>query len=392
MRIAALTCRSYYSLLRGAVSVRRLAEQAKECSYGAVALADVDGIYGAADFYKAAEQVDIRPILGAEILTENQRAILLVENSTGYRNLCRITTARNLCANFDLIEQLKRNSEGLICICNRPELLGELKQCLNEDRLFAGCRQAAQVEWAAAHGIMPVAHTVFNIIENDDMVTARLLAKIRRLSVAGEGPQDNCGFNKLISEKGLKRKFRDYPEAIANAEQIAQRCDFQLLTGKYHLPRVKLAKGKSADRELARLCHLGLAKKYGTVNKKVVKRLEHELTVIQKNKFSDYFLVVHDIVNFAKQSAIPVEVRGSAAGSLVSYVLGFTRVCPIENNLYFERFMNPGRKDCPDIDIDLCWRRRDDVIEYCYDNWGSEHVAMISNINRYRRKSAIRDT
>ncbi|MHC4167419.1 MAG: PHP domain-containing protein, partial [Planctomycetota bacterium] len=203
MRIAALTCRSYYSLLRGAVSVRRLAEQAKECSYGAVALADVDGIYGAADFYKAAEQVDIRPILGAEILTENQRAILLVENSTGYRNLCRITTARNLCANFDLIEQLKRNSEGLICICNRPELLGELKQCLNEDRLFAGCRQAAQVEWAAAHGIMPVAHTVFNIIENDDMVTARLLAKIRRLSVAGEGPQDNCGFNKLISEKGL---------------------------------------------------------------------------------------------------------------------------------------------------------------------------------------------
>jgi DNA polymerase III alpha subunit len=224
------------------------------------------------------------------------------------------------------------------------------------------------------------------------MVTARLLAKIRRLSVAGEGPQDNCGFNKLISEKGLKRKFRDYPEAIANAEQIAQRCDFQLLTGKYHLPRVKLAKGKSADRELARLCHLGLAKKYGTVNKKVVKRLEHELTVIQKNKFSDYFLVVHDIVNFAKQSGIPVEVRGSAAGSLVSYVLGFTRVCPIENNLYFERFMNPGRKDCPDIDIDLCWRRRDDVIEYCYDNWGSEHVAMISNINRYRRKSAIRDT
>ena len=128
------------------------------------------------------------------------------------------------------------------------------------------------------------------------------------------------------------------------------------------------------------------------MDKKAVKRLEHELTVIAKNKFSDYFLVVYDIVNFAKRNNIPVEVRGSAAGSLVSYVLGFTRVCPIENNLYFERFMNPGRKDCPDIDIDLCWRRRDDVIEYCYDNWGSEHVAMISNINRYRQKSAIRDT
>ena len=392
MRTAALTCRSYYSLLRGSVSAPRLAEQAKECGYGAVALADVNAIYGAVEFYKAAEQVNIRPILGVEILTDNQRAILLVENSAGYRNLCRITTSRNLCPNFDLIEQLKRNEEGLICICNRPELLGELKKFLDEDSLFAGCREPGQVEWAKAHGIKPVAHSVFNIIGNDDIVIARLLAKIRQLSVSGRGPEDNCGFNKLIREVELKRKFRNYPQAIANAEQIAQRCNFQLLTGKYHLPRVNLGKGKSADRELARFCHFGLAKRYGTVDKNTVKRLEHELAVIRKNEFSDYFLVVYDIVNFAKRSSIPVEVRGSAAGSLVSYVLGFTRVCPIENNLYFERFMNPGRKDCPDIDIDLCWRRRDDVIEYCYDNWGSEHVAMISNINRYRRKSAIRDT
>ena len=371
--------------------MQRLAEQAKEYGYGAVALADVNSICGAADFYKAAEQINIRSILGAEILADNQRAILLVENSTGYKNLCRITTARNLCPNFDFVEQLKYNNEGLICICNRPDLLGELKRFFDEDCLFAGCRQPGQLEWAKAHGIRAVAHRVFNIIENDDIVAARLLAKIRQLSVAGQGPADNCGFNKLISERELRLKFRNYPEAIISAEQKAQRCNFQLLTDRYHLPKVKLDKDKSADGELARLCHLGLARRYGTVDKKAVKRLEHELTVIARNKFSDYFLVVCDIVNFAKRNDIPVEVRGSAAGSLVSYVLGFTRVCPIENNLYFERFMNPGRKDCPDIDIDLCWRRRDDVIEYCYDNWGCEHVAMISNINRYRQKSAIRD-
>ncbi|MHC4494994.1 MAG: PHP domain-containing protein, partial [Planctomycetota bacterium] len=344
MRIAALTCRSYYSLLRGSVSVQRLAEQAKECGYGAVALADVNSIYGAADFYKAAEQANIRPILAVEILADNQRAILLVEDSAGYKNLCRITTAKNLCPNFDLIEQLKYNSEGIICICSQPELIGALKQFLDGDYLFAGCREPGQVEWAKTHGIRPVAHTIFNVIENDDIVTAKLLMRIRQLSVAGQGPQDNCGFNKLISERGLKRKFRNYPEAIISAEQIAQRCDFQLLTEKYHLPKIKLAKGKSADGELARLCHFGLARMYSTVDKEAVKRLEHELTVICKNKFSDYFLVVHDIVNFAKRNDIPVEVRGSAAGSLVSYVLGFTRVCPIENNLYFERFMNPGRK------------------------------------------------
>jgi DNA polymerase III alpha subunit len=133
MRIAALTCRSYYSLLRGSVSVQRLAKQAKEYGYGSVALADVNSVCGAADFFKAAEQVDIRPILGAEILDDNQRAILLVENSSGYQNFCRIITAKNLCPSFDFVEQLKYNSEGIICICNQPDLLSELKRCLDKD-------------------------------------------------------------------------------------------------------------------------------------------------------------------------------------------------------------------------------------------------------------------
>jgi DNA polymerase-3 subunit alpha/error-prone DNA polymerase len=392
MRIAALTCRSYYSLLRGSVSAQRLVEKAKEHGYGAIALADVNSIYGAVDFYKAAEQVNIKPILGVEILADSQRAILLVESNAGYKNVCRITTARNLCPNFDLIEEVKYNNEGIICICNQPGLLRELKKVFDKDYLFAGCRGPSEVERAKAHGIKPVACTNFNIIESDDIVTAKLLARMRQLSVAGPGPKDNCGFNKLICEEGFKRKFRNYPQAVSNTGQIAQRCNFRLLNGRYYLPKVKLDKGKNGDGELARLCHFGLAKRYRPVNKETVKRLEYELAVIRKTKFSDYFLVVHDIVNFAKRNNIPVEVRGSAAGSLVAYVLGFTRVCPIENNLYFERFMNPGRKDCPDIDIDLCWRRRDEVIKYCYENWGFEHVAMISNINRYRRRSAIRDT
>jgi len=392
MHIAALTCRSHYSLLRGSVPVQRLVEKAKEYGYAAVALADVNSIYGAVDFYKTAEQVNIKPILGVEILTDSSSAILLAENDAGYKNLCRITTARNLCPHFELIEQLKHNNEGVICICDQPELLGEMKTFIDRDYLFAGCREPVQAERAKAYRIRPIAHAIFNIIENDDITIAGLLAKIRQLSVVGTGPQDNCGYHKLVHEEQFRQKFRDCPEAVSNAEQIAQRCNFQLLTGRYHLPKVKLAKGKNSDNELARFCHLGLAKRYRPVNKETVKRLEYELAVIRKTKFSDYFLVVHDIVNFAKRKGIPVEVRGSAAGSLVAYVLGFTRVCPIENRLYFERFMNPGRKDCPDIDIDLCWRSRDEVINYCYENWGFEHVAMISNINRYRQRSSIRDT
>ncbi|MHC4156859.1 MAG: PHP domain-containing protein, partial [Planctomycetota bacterium] len=390
MRAAALACRSYYSLLRGAVSVQRLARKAKEYGYGAVALADVNSMYGVVDFWQQAAKADIKPIVGTEILTDTQSAVLLAEDRQGYKNLCRITTARNLDENFSLIEQLTKYGRGVICICDQAELLKKLKGFFNAGYLFAACRNADQADRAKANGLKPVAYTTFNCLEREDIATAKLLGRIRSLSVAGPGPDDGRGFNKLVPEKELRSKFLNSSEAVINAEQIAQRCNFQLLNGRYFLPKVEPA-GANTDKELGRLCHHGLAKRYRLLSKEVVKRLEYELAVIRKNRFSDYFLMVYEIINFARRNNIPVDVRGSAAGSLVSYVLGFTRVCPIESNLYFERFMNPGRRDCPDIDIDLCWRRRDEVIKFCYENWGFDRVAMISNINRYRRRSAIRD-
>lgn len=392
MRVAALVFRSFYSLLRGAVSAQRLVQKATEYGYGAVALADVNTMCGAVDFCLAAEQANIKPIIGVEILTDSKKAVLLAEDRAGYKNICRITTARNLDENFDLIELLKSNSKGIICICNQPKLLKELKSFFAKDYLFAGCTEPEDDDFAIGNGIPPIAYAGLNCLVDDDVSTARLLARIRQLSTAGPGPQDNCGFNKLIPQEQLKHKLRNCLDAIVNAEQIVQRCDFQLLNGKYYLPELKLGKDKSADRELAKLCHIGLAKRFSPVSKEVIKRLEHELAAIRTNNFSDYFLVVHQIVNFAKRNSIPVDVRGSAAGSLAAYVLGLTRVCPIENNLYFERFMNSGRTDCPDIDIDLCWRRRDEVIRFCYENWGFANVAMVCNINRYRPASAIRDT
>jgi DNA polymerase III alpha subunit len=391
MCIAALVCRSYYSLLRGSVPVQRWVARAVEYGYEAIALTDVNALYGVADFCKAAERVGIKPIIGAEILTDTEGVTLLVESEAGYRNLCRIITAKNLDADFDLIERLENLNEGLICICDQHHLSKVLRKIFHEDNLFGGCPNPAEAEWAITNKIRPVAFTNFNYLEEDDIATAELLGKIRRLSVAGPGLEDNCTLRPFIPEEPSRRTFRSHPEAVSNAEQIVQRCNFHLFDGSYYLPKVKLPNGKNVDAELAVLCHRGLARKYNPVSNDVVKRLEHELAVIRKNRFSDYFLVVHRIVDFAKKKRIPVEVRGSAAGSLVSYVLGFTRVCPIENRLYFERFMNPGRKDCPDIDIDFCWRRRDDVIKFCYDNWGADYVAMVSNINRYRRRSAIRD-
>ena len=389
--MAALVCRSYYSLLRGSVSPERLCRKAKEQGYGAVALADVNSMSGVVDFFRAAGQTNIRPIIGVEILTDTARAILLAENHAGYENLCRITTARNLVPRFCLIEQLRNSSNGLICICGQPQLLARLRKIFPKDRLFAPCRKAADVERAIAGRIEPLVCGGFSAIDDDDILTANVLTRIRLLSVAGPGPADPCGFHKFIPERRFRHRFRNHPTAVYNAERLAQRCELQLLHGACFLPKVNLSGGRSADVELARLCHVGLAKNYRPVAEGVIRRLRKELSVIRKNRFSDYFLVVHTIVGFAKQKGIPVEVRGSAAGSLVSHLLGFTRVCPIENSLYFERFMNAGRKDCPDIDIDLCWRRRDEVIRFCYEYWGHANVAMICNINRYRRRSAIRD-
>jgi len=371
--------------------VLRWVQKAADCGYGAVAVADVNSMSGVVDLCRAAEKADIRPVVGVEILTESQRAILLAENDRGYRNLCRITTARNLTGNFDLVEHLRVDSRGVICICSQAKLLDELRELLPRGDLFAGCGDAKEVECAVARNVEPIAWTTVNWLDSEDIEIAKLLARIRQLSVIGSGPEDHCGFGTLVPMGEVVQKFRSCPRALANADQLVERCDLGLLGGKPILPRIELGKGTTGDRELARLCHLGLARRYSPAGHVVIKRLEHELTTVRKNGFSDYFLVVHEIVNFAKRSGIPVEVRGSAAGSLIAHVLGFTRVCPIENGLYFERFMNPGRTDCPDIDVDLCWRRRDEVIRFCYEHWGFERVAMVCNINRYRLRSAIRD-
>jgi DNA polymerase III alpha subunit len=230
-----------------------------------------------------------------------------------------------------------------------------------------------------------------NWLVQEDIEIAKVLARIRQLGTAGLRPGEDGDFRTLRLVKDIEQEFRSCPRALANADRLVEQCSLRLLGGQPILPRIAFTHGRSADRELFRLCHLGLAGKYRPAGHAVIQRLEYELATVRKNGFSDYFLVVHQIIDFAKRNQIPVEVRGSAAGSLISYVLGFTRVCPLENRLYFERFMNPGRTDCPDIDIDLCWRRRDEVIRFCYEHWGFERVAMVCNVNRYRLRSAIRD-
>jgi DNA polymerase III alpha subunit len=391
MRLAALTCRSYFSLLRGGVPPERWTQYAKQLGYSAIAITDTNALYGVAEFFKAAQQSEIKPIFGSEILTDYQRAILLIENEQGYMNLCRIISTLNLNKDFCLIKELEKDSDGLICICFDQQLTKQLKTILPNDRLFFGCRNEKDAQWSKVNKIEPIAADTYTIVDNDDVIRSKILNRIRQMSVEGPGPEDGCGLTSLPPEQDLRQKLKRYPKAITNCEQIANRCDFELFTGNYYFPKADIGNEKNSDIRLSKLCHSLLGPKYNPISHQIIKRLEHELNVIKGNKFSDYFLVVHEIVSFAKSKNIPVEIRGSAAGSLVAHVLGFTQVCPVKTDLYFERFMNPGRKDCPDIDIDLCWRGRDGVIKFCYDHWGYDHVAMISTMNTYRYRGAIRD-
>ncbi len=388
MRTPLFTVRSYYSLLRGAVSPARLVERAAELGYGAVALADVNSLAGGPEFWRAARQADLIPILGVEILTDTERVTLLAQNTTGYHHLCCLVSAQQLDTEFDFLEQLAAYRQGLIAIGHQPWLLKRMARILRRGHLFA----SPKLLGAGGHGrAAPLACATVNILDGQDIPTARLLSRIRALGLTGAGPAAG-GFECMVPGAEWKRFFSQDPQALAQAENLVERCSFDLLGRGLCLPRVPSSHGIDAYGQLARRCHVGLARRYETLTRPMIQRLEKELEAIQSHGFCDYFLVVQRIVQFAKDRDIPVEVRGSAAGSLVSHVLGFTRVCPLANGLYFERFMNPGRTDCPDIDVDLCWRRRDEVIRFCYEHWGADHVAMVCNINRFRQRGAIRDT
>ncbi len=383
MRIPLIAIKSYYSLLRASVSIERWCQAALDQGYDTVALADTNSLSGAVEFYQTAQAMGLYPILGAEILTDTEQVTFLVKNERGYQTLCALVSARHLDPRFDLIARLQQAHDGLIALCHQPCVLKQLKGIFAPEDLFTHPDTEGSVN--------PMAWRSFTILEEADINVNRILIEIRKLSGQGAGPPGLHGFNPLIPEPQWRRLFADSPRALEHAKELGKRCCFDLLGRGMVFPRPKGIGAKEGHRTLAQLCHLGLARRYVRLDKAIIKRLESELNAIRDNGFSDYFLVVREIIEFAKAQGIPVEVRGSAAGSLVSHVLGFTRVCPVENKLYFERFLNPGRTDCPDIDVDLCWRRRDEVIRFCYEHWGSDHVAMVCNINRFRRRGAIRD-
>jgi DNA polymerase III alpha subunit len=431
-----LRVRSHGSLLHGTASPEALIERALALGYGTLALTDRDNLYLAIRFYQRARADGLAPLIGAELTFAPHAALLLPLDRRGYANLCRLLTLRHLDPAFDAIASLAGLWRGLHVVVESPGLAASL--------LAAGVPAARSAAGPARTGGHDGGGGLWLGVRGLAAERARLgerAAAARRLGVplvatadcvmlapgdhpahvaavaaaAGElierlPPGACCAREAWLAPPAeWARRVRATcagagrpeaaEEALANNAALVARCRLALELGTPIFPRAPVPEGETGPGYLMRLGRAGIERRYGgparanrTGAARAVARLDEELALIRQLGFTDYFLLVADIVEFARARGIPTVGRGSGAGSIVAYALGITNVDPLRYGLYFERFLHPARRDCPDLDIDLCWRRRDEVIQHVYDTYGAEQVAMISTHATLGARSAFRET
>ncbi len=393
---------SHYSLLRSPTSCEALCRQAKKSGYAAIALTDINNLYGMWDFINTCYRHDLRPIIGAEIRTADERVFCLVKNNVGYVNLCRLLTDINL----DKKQKQKQKQKKLqkvpehklreiILLTDSRKMLDQWKEMELDIGAAVTGRPTRKTGSLRAHadrlGIPAVAVADSYVLTDDERKTQQLLRAIAANSSLSCPPgEEQAGVENffLFSPQQYKDRFGIWPEIIKNTHAVAERCAFRRPEFGLVLPPYNNLSPEKADEQLRQAALQGAGNRYGTpLPQKVIKRLNYELQVIADMGFSSYFLVVRDIVKPVSRTC----GRGSGAASLVSYCLRITNVCPIRHNLYFERFLNPGRKDVPDIDIDFAWDERDRVLDSLFSKYG-RHCAMVSNLITMQPRKAIRET
>ncbi|MDH4270174.1 MAG: DNA polymerase III subunit alpha, partial [Dehalococcoidia bacterium] len=435
-KFAHLHVHTEYSLLDGMCRIPRLIARTKELGMDSLAITDHGAMYGVIDFYVAAKEAGVKPIIGCEVYVAetdchsreparkaHHHLTLLAKNEKGYRNLLQLVTKSHLEGFYYKPrvdkELLKLHHDGLIALsgCAHGELARLILDGRNDElvrvaswykEVFGDYYLEIQrhpipeleqinnelVLLSTKLNIPPVATFDVHYIDKQDAPAHELLLCIqtntsvydeKRLKLAGD-------FFYLKSPEEAGQLFSDLPQAVENSQVIADMCQLELDFTKLHLPHLDLPRGRKADDFLAELCWQGLAKRYPTPSSEVKERLSHELDVIQKTKFADYFLVVWDIISFARERGIYFGVRGSAAASLALYCLGVTDVDPLAYELVFERFLNVERRELPDIDLDFQDDRRDEVLSYVNQKYGPDHVAQIVTFGTMGARAAIRDT
>ncbi|MGP3562151.1 DNA polymerase III subunit alpha [Geobacillus sp. BK01] len=414
---------SGYSLFQSTATVDALAAKAKQSGCPALALTDRNVLYGALSFYRECRRHGIRPIIGmtADVALSGDDGayplVLLAANEEGYRHVIEISTMIQMGEEKQVDEDaLRRLSDGIVAITpgaeGRVESLlaaGEWRgaqtvlaryQQLFPGRLYTaierGERTRAPYEGellrlAKEAGVPVVATNDVRYVERGDAAAWRCLQAIGRGVPLADIPEDPGRYLAVPDE--MARRFADLPEALANSVVIADQCELHIPFGGWQLPKFPVPDGETADRYLRRLCEQGLARRVPAADERYRERLWHELDVIQAMRFSDYFLIVADVVAYARQRGILTGPgRGSAAGSLVAYALAITDVDPIRYGLLFERFLNPERVSVPDIDLDFPDDRREEMIRYVADKYGRDRVAQIITFGTFGAKAALRET
>ena len=432
-----LHVRSEHSHLFGASRAGDLLRTAAALGCHDLALTDRDGLYGAVEFYRAARDAGLRPIVGVELTaprrpamsgangrengqpsrrdssalqarpqnnnSHRRRAVLLARSLAGYRTLCRLVTARHLNPDFRLADALAAHHADVYVLVPSPRLLADLAGRVPEGRLFAlveafddrsmHLANDGLARAASARGIPLVAGGAVAFHAPRRFAAHRTLRAIALRTTVAEVPRRELAHPQayLKSPGEMAALFRRYPDAVANTVRIAADCRLDLPLGRPVLPTADVPSGETAYSHLAKQAFAGLERRQSPLRPEAVRRLEHELAIIDQLGFADYFLIMHEIVTWARGRGIPCVARGSAAGSLVAWCLGLSGVDPLAYGLLFERFLNLERADVPDIDLDICWRRRDQVIDHVYDTYGAGRVAMISTHQRFQARSAFRE-
>ncbi len=422
-----LGVRSAFSFLDGASTPEDLVQRAAELGHGALALADADGLYGAPRFLKAARAAGLRPLVGARLALEKPgkprgqtdkprararvpqgpdggRVLLLVEDRTGYRNLCRLVTrghasyAKPHCRVTP--DDLRDHREGLTCLVRDPELVAPLRAVFGRS-LYGELRRCADPDQERINralldtGVEPLAtgdvrHAYPDGKQLLDAFTC--LKHKTTLERAGKLLLPNAERH-LHTPEAMAERFHDLPRALANTLRVAERCAFTLCDLGYRFPDYPLASGETTPGKLRELSERGARERYrGRMPAAVRRQLEHELAMIHRLELDGYFLIVWDIVRECRERGILVQGRGSAANSLVCFALGITAIDPIRYELLFERFLSEERGEWPDIDLDLpSGDRREEMLQYVYRCYGPHGAGMTANVITYRGRSAVRE-
>ncbi|MCB9134399.1 MAG: DNA polymerase III subunit alpha [Anaerolineales bacterium] len=420
---------SYYSFLDGVPSPRALAEAAARHGMPALALTDHHGLTGAIPFYTACKDLGVQPILGLELTVThkwgNGNLILLAENLDGWRSLCRLSSSLQTAPHRDPerglpLERLAQDPAGLICLTGGPRgLLAELLHRNQPQQAQHFLAQLAEIyaapnqlyielqnhrpadrfliealaQLARPHQIPLVATHNVHFLSPEQAPLQHLLTAMRKnVPVASLSPSSSAPETaSFTSADDMAARFAVYPDAVANTLEIAARCQVDLPLGIPHYPELPLPPGKTALQVLRDRAERGAQKIYPTPPPDLQTRLDHELTIIGNRGYAPLFLIMSEILDYARREGVPTASRGSASSSLVAHCLGITTPDPLLHNLYFERFLNPARTSPPDIDTDLCSTRREKVLRHVYEQYGDDRVAMVATINRFRGRSALRE-